>query len=677
MGLLNRHRLWQVAVDAALVAVAWYAAFAVGFQIQRLPGWAAYRWQTIAIVVLVKLACLIGFGAYNKWWRYVSLRDLTALFRALAIASVVLLLGLSLVKFPRGVIIHPQASKGQLKQLQAPTCQHAGTVLVPKGCVTDSKKVDIRHGLETRPAALRSPSKRLLLLDLVFAMLLLGGVRVLVRSAMERPRRTSLVTKGKDVLIVGAGDAGNLVLREMLSNRLSGYNPIGLVDDDPNKRNYRFQGVKVLGSTSELPEILRKRRPSEVHMALPSAGGQARAAVVSACREVGVPVKTLPTVSDLLHGDQDLVGQLRAVQVEDILGRDPVQLDPGTAGAYVRGRTVLVTGAGGSIGSELCRQLAQLEVSKLVLVEQGESSLFAIEQELRERGECQLVAVVADVRDATRMERVFQAHDPAVVFHASAYKHVPLMEQHPLEAVRNNAMATRTLTELAARHGVDRFVLVSTDKAVNPQTVMGASKALAEWIIEAMAQEHSQTTFVAVRFGNVLKSSGSVVPTFERQIARGGPITITDERMTRYFMTIAEAASLIVLAGGVGAGGEIFVLDMGQPVKIVDLAREMIRLAGLEPDRDIAIEYTGIRPGEKLHEGLWEESEKPESTHHEKLLQSRRAPISPGWLRDELDAIESLLAGGEEAAVVERVFAMIASPRRADADERAPATVVV
>ena len=664
MGLLNRHRLWQVAVDAALLAIAWYAAFDLRFDFDRAPGWGSYWQQTIAIAVGIKIVSLLAFGVYNKWWRYVGMRDLAALGKAAMVATGVLFLLLSFINFPRGATITPQPNKIQLGIQKDPAA-------------TAKQKETVAKDLAPRQARPRDIAPSVIAIDFALTILLLGGVRVLVRSLMERPRRTSLVTKGKDVLIVGAGDAGNLVLREMLSNRVSGYNPIGLVDDDPNKRNYRFQGVKVLGSTAELPEILRSRRPSEVHMALPSAGGQARAAVVSACRDAGVPVKTLPTVSDLLHGDHDLVGQLRAVQVEDILGRDPVQLDPGTAGAYVRGRTVLVTGAGGSIGSELCRQLAQLEVAKLVLVEQGESSLFAIEQELSERGECELVAVVADVRDATRMERVFQTHEPAVVFHASAYKHVPLMEQHPLEAVRNNAIATRALTELAARHNVGRFVLVSTDKAVNPQTVMGASKALAEWIIEAMAQEHPQTTFVAVRFGNVLKSSGSVVPTFERQIARGGPITITDERMTRYFMTIAEAASLIVLAGGVGSGGEIFVLDMGQPVKIVDLAREMIRLAGLEPERDIAIEFTGIRPGEKLHEGLWEEAEKPESTHHEKLLQSRRAPISAAWLRDELDAVESLLAGGDETAVVERIFTMIAGPRRADADERAPATVVV
>ena len=499
---------------------------------------------------------------------------------------------------------------------------------------------------------------------------------MLTRSLMERPRRGSLVTQGKKVLIVGAGDAGNLILREMLSNRLAGYTPIGLIDDDRNKLRYRFQGVKVLGTTKNLPEILKARRPDEVHIALPSAGGRRRAAVVAMCREAGVPVKTLPNVNDLVSGDTDLVGQLRAVQVEDILGREPVALDPAAVGAYVRGRTVLVTGAGGSIGSELCRQLVRMEAGRLVLADHAEGNLFQIDRELRETTQIEIVPEIADVRDPARMEAVFEAHHPAVVFHAAAYKHVPLMEQHPVQALRNNALATRTVARLAARHGADRFVLVSTDKAVYPKTAMGASKALAEWVVEALGQVEAETTFVAVRFGNVLGSSGSVVPIFREQIARGGPVTVTSPEMTRYFMTIHEAAQLIVQAGGVGRGGDVFVLDMGDPVRIIDLAHDMIRLSGLEPERDIPVVISGIRPGEKLHEGLFEDTEEVERTHHEKLLRARRAPISPEWLEVELDAVERLANEGDEAAALERVRAMIANPRRADSEQPAVATPV-
>ena len=359
----------------------------------------------------------------------------------------------------------------------------------------------------------------------------------------------------------------------------------------------------MLGSTIDLPEILKARQPDEVHIALPSAGGRKRAAVVATCREAGVPVKTLPNVNDLINGDNDLVAQLRAVQVEDILGREPVQLDPAAVGAYVRGRTVLVTGAGGSIGSELCRQLVRMEVGRLVLADHAENNLFQIDRELRESTRVEIIPEIADVRDSARMEAIFETQRPAVVFHAAAYKHVPLMEQHPVQALRNNALATRTVARLAARHGADRFVLVSTDKAVYPKTAMGASKALAEWVVEALGQVENETTFVAVRFGNVLGSSGSVVPIFREQIARGGPVTVTDPEMTRYFMTIHEAAQLIVQAGGVGRGGDVFVLDMGDPVRILDLAHDMIRLSGLEPERDIPITFTRHPAGREAARG--------------------------------------------------------------------------
>src|SRR4051794_519218 len=403
MGLFNRHRLWQVAVDAVLVGVAWYATYMVGFQIQRNPGWDAYWKQTIGIVIGIKLVCLAGFGAYNKWWRYISLPDIMALLRAIGIATIVLLVALSIVKFPRGVIIHPQASAGQKAFLAAPTCGDPPQA----GCVYQTKKDGIAESLLPRPARERAPSKRALVLDLVFTLFLLGGARVLARSILERPRRGSFVAQGKKVLIVGAGDAGNLILREMLSNRLAGYTPIGLIDDDRNKLRYRFQGVKVIGTTDELPEILKARAPDEVHIAMPAAGGRKRAAVVATCREAGIPVKTLPNVNDLINGDNDLVAQLRAVEVEDILGREPVQLDPVAVGAYVRGRTVLVTGAGGSIGSELCRQLLRMEVGRLVMVDHAENNLFQIDRELRESSRIEIVPEIADVRDAARMDVVF------------------------------------------------------------------------------------------------------------------------------------------------------------------------------------------------------------------------------------------------------------------------------
>jgi FlaA1/EpsC-like NDP-sugar epimerase len=353
------------------------------------------------------------------------------------------------------------------------------------------------------------------------------------------------------------------------------------------------------------------------------------------------------------------------------LGRDAVQLNDQNLHEFLTGKIVMVTGAGGSIGSELCRQLVRMEVGRLVMADHAENNLFQIDRELRDGTQITIVPEIADVRDAARMETIFANERPAVVFHAAAYKHVPLMEQHPVQALRNNALATRTVARLAARHGADRFVLVSTDKAVYPKTAMGASKALAEWVVEALGQVESETTFVAVRFGNVLGSSGSVVPIFREQIARGGPVTVTSPEMTRYFMTIHEAAQLIVQAGGVGRGGDVFVLDMGDPVRIIDLANDMIRLSGLEPERDIPVVITGIRPGEKLHEGLFEDSEEVERTHHEKLMRARRSPISPEWLEVELDAVERMANEGDEAGALERVRAMIANPRRADSEQPA------
>ena len=498
MPLLRRHRLWQIAVDAALIGGAWYLAFVLRFDKGLPPLYDDYWRRTILVVVGVKLGILLLSGWYVKWWRYISLRDVQVLTRSVVLASVVLWVAFA--------IFSPVGDKR-----------------LPLGVAV---------------------------LDLLLTLLGLAGVRVIARSLIERPRPGSLVPGGKEVLVVGAGDAGGLVLREMLTTRLAKYTPMGLVDDDPRKRHMRLHGVKVLGTTHDLPRLLRERRPDEVHLAIPSAAGETRSRIVAACRAARVPVRTLPAVHELLDGDSNLLRQLREVQVEDVLGRDPVQLDPEEIGGYVRGRVVLVTGAGGSIGSELCRQLARMRPARLVLLDHAETNLFQIERELVERGITNIVPVIGDVKDAGKLDRLFLGYRPEVVFHAAAYKHVPLMQANPLEAIRNNAIATRTLARIAATHGTSRFVLISTDKAVNAQTVMGATKALCEWVVEAISQEQQAMVAVAVRFGNVLASSGSVVPIFRRQIAAGGPVTVTHAGMTRFFMTIPEAAQLVVQAGG-------------------------------------------------------------------------------------------------------------------------------
>jgi FlaA1/EpsC-like NDP-sugar epimerase len=421
----------------------------------------------------------------------------------------------------------------------------------------------------------------------------------------------------------------------------------------------RIEGVRVRGTTRELPQILDEAEPDEVIIAIPSAPGAVRADVVAACRERGVPVRTLPTVFELLAGGGgNFVRQVRGVEVEDILGREPVRVELDRVGAYLTGEIVMVTGAGGSIGSELSRQIARVGPRKLILLDHAEEHLFRIQRELeddRHVHPSSLELVLADCKEGERMREVLAEHRPAIVFHAAAYKHVGLMERNPVEAVRNNAIATRLMARICGEVGVKRFVLVSTDKAVAPATVMGASKALAEWAVEEAQSRWPQTHFATVRFGNVLGSSGSVVPIFRRQIAMGGPLTVTDERMTRYFMTIPEAVQLVIRTGSLGNGGEVYVLEMGDPVSIMALARDMIELSGLRPDDDIAIAIVGRRPGEKLHEELFNDYERPQLTPAEKIVRAEREPLDPDVVAEVFDQIGLLVLEGDAAGLATRV----------------------
>jgi FlaA1/EpsC-like NDP-sugar epimerase len=482
------------------------------------------------------------------------------------------------------------------------------------------------------------------------------------------------VARGKEVIVVGAGDAGQLIVKEMQRSRRLGYTPIGFVDDDARKRDGRFQGVRVLGTTAELAHILREHRPDEVLIAIPSAAGEVRRGVVEIARDQSVPVKTLPALHELIAGDVDLAGQIRPVQVEDVLGREPVEVDLESVSAYLAGETVLVTGAGGSIGAELCRQIARLGAGRIVLLDSAEAALFDIERELvDERDFTAAIPMIGDVTSRAKVRQVFDRYRPTVVFHAAAYKHVHLMEANPTECIRINVLGTRIVAEAAMEFDARRFVLISTDKAANPKSVYGQCKALCEWLVEALGRrEESPTRFVVVRFGNVLGSSGSVVPIFRKQIAAGGPVTVTHQDMTRFFMTIPEAVSLVVQAGAIGERGQVLVLDMGEPVRIVDLARNMIRLSGKEPDRDIAIEFVGVRPGEKFHEVLWNEDEEVLPTKHPKILAARSPGIDYEWLGDQLDELERLVEAGEMLEAVARLGATVRAPKRVAADVRAP-----
>ncbi len=508
-------------------------------------------------------------------------------------------------------------------------------------------------------------------------LLLLGGARFMVHLVVEGRVRSFRVGKGaRDVLVVGGGQGGRLVVRELVRNPQLRMRPVGFIDDDPRKRGIKDEhGLKILGTTEaeDFSRVLDEVEPDQVIIAIPSAPGTLRARVVAACRKRAIPVQTMPTVFELLQdgsGQMRVASQLREVRVEDVLGREPVLMELERVGAYLAGQDVMVTGAGGSIGGELCRQIARVGPRRLILVDHAEDNLFEILRELEEERHVHTaVPVVADCKEEERMREVFAEYRPAAVFHAAAYKHVEMMERNPVEAVRNNALATRLVARIAGESGVGVFVLVSTDKAVKPATVMGASKALAEWAVEAAAAKHPGTVYATVRFGNVLGSSGSVVPIFRRQIAAGGPVTITDRRMARYFMTIPEAVQLIIRAGSLGeASGEVFVLEMGEPVKIVDLAEAMIRLSGLEPERDIAIEVVGARPGEKFHEDLYNPYERPLPTPAQKIVRAEREPLDPAWVESSFAEINLLVLEGDAAVLAETV-AKLATGRRRPAPE--------
>ncbi len=634
---LHRHALPQLVVDGALVAFAYYAAFQLRFEHGPTGYYETLRERTIWWVPLLGMLVLVLSRAYQRRWRYAGQRDYEAIVRAVVT--------LSLLTYVAVAIIRPVV------------------------------RASARHGT----SVVELPNGVIALFFLLTLVCLVGG-RMLVRTVYERRSLGGLRAPkdARSVLIVGAGDGGRLVLREIVRNPALRLHPVGFVDDDPRKRGVRIDGVSVRGNTeSDLPRILDEAEPDEVIIAIPSAPGVTRARVVRACRDRGIPVRTLPTVFELLQsGGGAVVRQVREVRVEDVLGRAPVHMDLDRVGGYLAGETVLVTGAGGSIGSELCRQIARVRPRRIVLVDHAEDNLFRIQRELEDDRHVQpqvLAAVLADCKEEERMREVFAEYRPTVVFHAAAYKHVALMEANPVEAVRNNSLATRVVAHVAGQLGTARFVLVSTDKAVAPATVMGASKALAEFALEAAASRFDGTRYAVVRFGNVLGSSGSVVPIFRRQIARGGPITITDRRMRRYFMTIPEAVQLIIRAGSLAsdrAAGQtdVFVLDMGEPVSIEDLARQMVELSGLDPDRDIEIEEIGPRPGEKLEEQLFNVYERPQPTAAEKILFAEREPLSREEVESMFAEINLLVLEGDAAALAAKVAELSAVRHRSGMD---------
>jgi FlaA1/EpsC-like NDP-sugar epimerase len=638
---VHRHALPQLLVDGVLVALAYFLAFWLRFAGGFSTG--AQRYErlltgTIGWAVVVTLVSLCVFGQYQRLWRFIGRRDYEAVLKSVIVATVVIV-GLI-------ALLHP--------------------------VVAASLRTVVRHHSHGAPTYAAVPGPRtgvlppasVTMLFFLLSLALLVGARFAVQLLAEGRIRSITANKGgREILVVGGGDGGHLVVRELMRNPELGLRPVGFLDDDPRKVGIKDEhGLKVLGTTSDadLGRVLDEVEPDEVVIAIPSAPGTLRARVVKACRERGIPVRTTPTVFELLRdgsGQLRVTRQLREVRVEDMLGREPVREELQRVGAYLAGQVVLVTGAGGSIGAELCRQISRVGPRQLVLVDHAEDNLFEIRRELEDERHVRMaVPVLADCKEEERMREVLAEYRPSVVFHAAAYKHVAMMEANPVEAIRNNALATRLVAKIAGELGVKTFVLVSTDKAVRPATVMGASKALAEWAVEAASAKYAGTRYATVRFGNVLGSSGSVVPIFRRQIAAGGPVTVTDERMTRYFMTIPEAVQLIIRAGSLGdPSGEVFVLEMGEPVRIVDLAETMIRLSGLEPERDIAIEIVGARPGEKFHEELFDTHEHPQPTPAQRIQRASHDRLDPTWVEKTFAEINLLVLEGDAAALAKTV----------------------
>ena len=516
----------------------------------------------VLIILVIKLALFAVFGMYRRVWKYASIKDMVAIVEAVALSTIVM-----------GVIFYV---------LSQP---------IPW------------FGDFSLPYFPRS----ILIIDFLITLLLVIISRFIERLFNEMKFGRPGLRK-KRVLICGAGDAGEMIVREMIRQRNSEYVPVGFLDDDPAKLRHQIHGVKVLAPINELQEIIQKFSIDEIIIAIPSAPGEIRKQITFNAREAGIPVKTLPSLYEVID-DKVYLYQVRDIDIEDILGREPIHIQTPAVIAEIKNKVVLVTGAGGSIGSEICRQVIRFGPEKMILVDNTENNLFLIEQELaNDYGFSSIVPMVADIRDRQVMKSIFKNYKPFIVFHTAAYKHVSLMQLNPEAAIQNNFIGTKTLAKLAIENDVSRFVMLSTDKAVNPRSIMGLSKLLAEKYLQALTKVDN-TRFMIVRFGNVLGSRGSVVPLFKEQIRAGGPIRITHPEMKRYFMTIPEAAQLVIQSCVMGKGGEIYVLDMGEQISILDLATNMIKLYGMEPGKDIEIVYTGTRHGEKLNEELISENE--------------------------------------------------------------------
>jgi len=600
--ILKYRRVLILATNLFLVSLSYYAAYMLRFDC-NLPGeYLGVLLKTLPFLILVKLLVFYYFGLFRGLWRYVSIYDLEQIIKANVVSTVAFILG--------SVFLY-------------------GSSVIPRF---------------------------IFVVDFIICTSFIGGIRFLSRIIRERYRGSLLKNEQVNVLIVGAGEAGILVLKEYKNNPALG-EVVGFIDDDKAKHQEAIQGIRILGDRQAISKVAQTYSVGEIVLAIPSAKGEVIRDLVSCCKVPNVKLKIVPGMAKILSGAVEI--GLREVRPEDLLGRETVNINEGQIATYLKNKRVLITGAAGSIGSELCRQVANFSPDMLILIDHNENNLYFLLIELKSKFKhLNIKSVIGDINDIGLLKDVFSEARPQVVFHAAAYKHVPLMEDNPIAAVKNNALGSRNMIYASHHYKVERFVLISTDKAVNPINVMGLSKRLAEMFLQAKAKR-SKTKFMAVRFGNVLGSDGSVVPLFKKQIEAGGPITITHPDTTRYFMSIKEAVLLVLQAGAIGVGGEIFILDMGEQIKIVDLARDLVALSGLELGKDIVVEYIGLRPGEKIREELLLDKEKDKVTKHEKIYTSQASDFELITLRKQMRELERYVNSTEPDKVLKKMKEII------------------
>ncbi len=578
------------------------------------PGWVDIYPPLLLFFLIVKLLVFGLFKQYRGWWRYVGISDLRDIFRASLISTL--------------IIVALWFIMGRIDAVRA-----------------------------ILPPDMKRPAEGVCIADMFATVLMLGGLRILIRLYYEE-FRTAEAGRLKRFLIVGAGNAGEALLREIHRMPIAQYEVVGFIDDDLIKKGTNIHGIPVLGTVEQLLEVCEERKIEEIAIAMPSASHSERMRVVRVCEGIKIKFQTVPSITDIASGKLR-VSQIREVDINDLLGREAIQLDLDLIEAFAKDKIILVTGAGGSIGSEMCRQLCNFTPKLLLLIEQAENPLFYIERELRKQFPAvRINALICNITDRTRVDKIFENYKPQVVIHAAAHKHVPLMELNAGEAVKNNIIGTQVVADAADNYGTTNFVMISTDKAVNPTSIMGSSKRIAEMYVQDLSTT-SKTHFVTVRFGNVLNSEGSVVPIFKKQIAEGGPVTITDPKMKRYFMTIPEASQLILQAAAMGKGGEIFVLDMGKPIEIMELAKTLITLSGFRPEEDIEMVFTGPRVGEKLFEELSIEGEDMQRTRHPKISIWKNIPMDRDRLRAGINELVNIAKAQNNSQIVQKIKELV------------------